>query len=234
MSIKGNLDHALRRIRHKYAHQPIWIDAICIDQQNDKEKNQQVGMMPLIYSAALKVLVWFGEDSDHGDGRFIFRQCQPNTHGYITTSLTMETDDLQGFILLERLHLLSLIDKFDSRRYFERRWVVRELFYSQELYTKSILHVMCGQDEMTWCEFRLNMLIIARLFAKIDHPPSNAEALIDAVTNPWLMKHSISLGPSSYNPFSNLHACQHFECSDSRDRIFALQSLWERPRIRID
>ena len=41
----------------------LWIDALCIDQCNDAERNHQVRLMGNIYSSAKQVLVWLG----HGD-----------------------------------------------------------------------------------------------------------------------------------------------------------------------
>lgn len=40
----------------------LWIDAICIDQQNDIERSQQVAYMGDVYSKANEVLVWLGYD----------------------------------------------------------------------------------------------------------------------------------------------------------------------------
>ncbi|KAI1739997.1 heterokaryon incompatibility protein-domain-containing protein [Xylaria scruposa] len=47
----------------------IWVDAICIDQTNDRERNEQVREMHKIYQGAECVSLWLGSlpDSDHGD-----------------------------------------------------------------------------------------------------------------------------------------------------------------------
>lgn len=39
----------------------LWIDAICINQSNDPERNFQVGQMQEIYAGAEAVLVWLGQ-----------------------------------------------------------------------------------------------------------------------------------------------------------------------------
>ncbi|TDZ22544.1 Heterokaryon incompatibility protein 6, OR allele [Colletotrichum orbiculare MAFF 240422] len=39
----------------------VWVDAICINQTSDHDKNVQVAMMAEIYRAAKRVIVWFGE-----------------------------------------------------------------------------------------------------------------------------------------------------------------------------
>lgn len=41
----------------------LWIDAICIDQANTKERNHQIHLMRKIYSSACEVLIWLGSSS---------------------------------------------------------------------------------------------------------------------------------------------------------------------------
>jgi hypothetical protein len=44
--------------------EPIWIDALCIDQGCNAERGHQVQRMGSIYSNAQEVFVWLG---DHGE-----------------------------------------------------------------------------------------------------------------------------------------------------------------------
>jgi hypothetical protein len=44
----------------------LWIDALCIDQDNALERNHQVRQMGAIYSNALQVMVWLGNDGRTG------------------------------------------------------------------------------------------------------------------------------------------------------------------------
>jgi hypothetical protein len=43
----------------------LWIDQICIDQDNMEERELQVSLMKEIYSQALGGLIWLGEEDDH-------------------------------------------------------------------------------------------------------------------------------------------------------------------------
>lgn len=45
----------------------IWVDSICIDQQDLKEKESQLQLMADIYSLARQVFVWLGEGSPESD-----------------------------------------------------------------------------------------------------------------------------------------------------------------------
>lgn len=62
-----NLEGALRHIRQPSCATVLWVDAVCINQEDLAEKNHQVEMMRMIYSGAELVIAWLGsagEDSD--------------------------------------------------------------------------------------------------------------------------------------------------------------------------
>ena len=66
-NITDNLHSALLHLRHEVLPRTLWIDAICIDQQNLVELGDQVQQMRLIYRTASGVLVWLGEASNDSD-----------------------------------------------------------------------------------------------------------------------------------------------------------------------
>ncbi|KAK5940581.1 hypothetical protein PMZ80_006998 [Knufia obscura] len=62
--ITVNLDAALRHLRYTSRNRRLWVDALCINQSDDREKSLQVAVMRHIYAKAYRVLVWLGA----GDG----------------------------------------------------------------------------------------------------------------------------------------------------------------------
>ena len=67
--IQKNLFRFLLEIRRRPRHRPplpIWVDAICVNQNDDHEKSQQVRQMHHMYINAATVLVWLGDDLSHG------------------------------------------------------------------------------------------------------------------------------------------------------------------------
>jgi Heterokaryon incompatibility protein (HET) len=62
--VTKNLESALRRLRRATSTRLIWIDALCINQKDDSERESQVKLMGPIYSGAKEVLVWLGEHLD--------------------------------------------------------------------------------------------------------------------------------------------------------------------------
>ncbi|CAO2649679.1 Nn.00g009710.m01.CDS01 [Neocucurbitaria sp. VM-36] len=56
-----NLHSALTEMRHVKHERLIWIDAVCINQNDNAEKGHQVQMMRDIYAKASRVIVWLGK-----------------------------------------------------------------------------------------------------------------------------------------------------------------------------
>jgi hypothetical protein len=64
INLTANLDAALRQLRYTDNARVIWVDAICIDQNNETEKSRQVGIMQEIYANAKQVVVWLGPGAE--------------------------------------------------------------------------------------------------------------------------------------------------------------------------
>jgi hypothetical protein len=64
IEVTDNLFSALRTLRHETMPSWIWVDALCIDQKNEKEKDDQVLFMRQIYAKATRVQIWLGEESE--------------------------------------------------------------------------------------------------------------------------------------------------------------------------
>lgn len=60
LRITSNLAAGLKELRHSDTSREIWIDAVCINQEDNSEKAKQVPLMATIYREAKCVLVWLG------------------------------------------------------------------------------------------------------------------------------------------------------------------------------
>ena len=74
VNVTVSLHGALTRLRKTNCH-TLWADAICIDQANVGERNDQVAMMGFIYERASNVHIWLGEDM-HDDAQPAFELCR--------------------------------------------------------------------------------------------------------------------------------------------------------------
>ncbi len=72
LSASSNLADAIRRLQELRVDDCasdnnvkwVWIDKICINQDDLSERSRQVQMMNLIYSQAIRTLIWLGPDCD--------------------------------------------------------------------------------------------------------------------------------------------------------------------------
>ena len=67
--VTTNLWTFLDVAQHEYPETDLWIDAICINQNDHTERSHQVGHMHRIYSNASSVVAWLGE-GDRNTQRF--------------------------------------------------------------------------------------------------------------------------------------------------------------------
>lgn len=106
LPITRNCDSVLRRV-HKYTD-TVWIDAVCIDQDNIRERGHQVDLMPRIYRSAVRTFAYVGEASEDSD--LVLRNL---AKGIWTPP--------------------HLLDPFFARPYFSRVWVVQEVALSKSI-----------------------------------------------------------------------------------------------------
>jgi hypothetical protein len=108
LSVRANLHAALSHLQDRFIERIIWIDAICINQEDKDEKGRQVQSMAKIYSKANRVVVWLGEAAD-------------NSHEalevILETAEAQSTNDVVNEINEQRI--LALLE----RPWFQRIWV---------------------------------------------------------------------------------------------------------------
>ena len=61
VSVPASSVAAIRRVRLTKRYRVLWIDALCIDQGNIQERNQQVAMMTDVYTQSQGNLIYLGE-----------------------------------------------------------------------------------------------------------------------------------------------------------------------------
>jgi hypothetical protein len=67
MHVTLNLYTALQHLRFGDEDRILWIDAICINQDNIQERRHQVQRMSLVYKEAEQVVVWLGQGTEESD-----------------------------------------------------------------------------------------------------------------------------------------------------------------------
>lgn len=61
VSVPASAAAALRRVRSRHVSRVVWLGAVCINQNDDDERSQQVSMMGDIYRHGIRNLIYPGE-----------------------------------------------------------------------------------------------------------------------------------------------------------------------------
>lgn len=137
---------ALRQIRRLKKEIYIWADAICINQDDNEEKANQVRLMQDIFKSAVQVYAWLGP----GD---LESRLALETLGQIYGLL--EPDSVKEAPKSWRPNKIPPVEdaawvaikKLFDRKWFRRVWIVQEVILASEL------TLVCGDVRIHWEDF---------------------------------------------------------------------------------
>ncbi|KIM94611.1 hypothetical protein OIDMADRAFT_135754, partial [Oidiodendron maius Zn] len=114
LKITENLYDALQYLRWNDKDRILWIDAICINQDNKREQGHQVSQMKSIYKTAQRVIIWLGLSSYNID-----RLMELAINAHKNLGATRE--------YLRQIRLHETIQLLFQRPWFRRIWVIQEV-----------------------------------------------------------------------------------------------------------
>ena len=219
LAVTQNLAEALRHLRSDERPRTLWIDAICVNQQKLKERGLQVRRMPDIYTCADRVVVWIGPE---GDGSDVAMQTLEHLGSRIdfdwgTSGFSLRSGEIpyDGWdndevpLPFDRNTWDSLVLLF-RRSWFGRLWVWQEIRLANE---RAIVY--CGRRGILWQHLR-----VARDYLDFKSPPPGSRI--------FLGDRGIAL--CTYQERKGtlqglLYESQKYECSDDKDKIYALLGI---------
>ncbi|PMD29250.1 hypothetical protein L207DRAFT_642561 [Hyaloscypha variabilis F] len=225
LSVTKNLGEALPYLRYRDRDRVLWIDAICVNQQDLEERNQQVQRMAEIYSKAVRVVAWLGPSTEYTPVAIrCFKTITSNVKGnWESHTLVAVSGDGSWadptFPLPFNDEEYLAVTEFLSSKWFERLWIYQEIRLSS---ADSIL--LCGQYNIQWESFR-NALHTLYRKVHLGNIPSNPRDLMEIASHLCDYGGEISIQ-------ALLDQTKNCKCSDPRDRIFALLSLVPKSRRR--
>lgn len=149
VSIRSNLVSALRQLRSANDNKYLWVDALCIDQGSNEEKNVQIPRMTEIYNKARCVCIWLGEEGDNSDDAMAFARRLLDLDAFSRMQNPKEAHQWVDFATLLR------------RPWFNRRWIVQELAVARN----AMLY--CGEEKLEWRKFADAVSLFASKYADI-------------------------------------------------------------------
>lgn len=203
----------------------IWIDAICINQQDNEEKNIQVKMMRSIYKQATSVIFWLGQQEQHDKAAFRLMNVFVEKHKIFSNLEQFRGSSLaqMGLPLNDGgwIGWASLL----SRPWFGRVWIVQEfLNATQSVFMTGDLRI--PTDLFIWFAFATGVCgAIGQVVALHNVNIRNNR---DLVSRPFALSIDTRVraagGVEDTRIVDLWTRSQLLEATDPRDRVFALLS----------
>ena len=149
-AITKNLELALRHLRHNDVSILLWVDQLCINQDDFEEKSQQVVLMETIYKRAWSTLVWIGEEADNSSDALDTLLATKDALQYYPDGKSPDIGDFEQLSLpaSDSPKWLDL-GRLMSRPWFQRIWIMQEVVLSYQIV------IMCGAKSISWDDLSL-------------------------------------------------------------------------------
>lgn len=219
-------------------HRTLWVDAICINQDDVKEVNSQVSLMHRIYQSAENVVVWLGEPEN-----------TPVASDSSETWLRHLVDEHQLASKATPPSLDTQILQSLSSPWFRRVWVVQEIILAKRV----MMVPGTSGGELSWESFWQEALRMVSHPSQFKHNstkftpfpefPLGLYTLVSTSTTiPFLRRHAVpehlvsdfGLRHTAAAEFKNiLKFSAKCGVTDSRDWVFAIIGLAEPLGIKL-
>lgn len=224
LSVTVNLYLALQQLRQRDEDRILWIDAVCINQKNLKERSHQVQQMGEIYKQADRVIFWLGSGTDETN---VFMRSmellQRESIRHECRSWAREDDRWKTLWSKVQLELSFSFEKSTlqqlqceglkillNRPWFRRVWILQEVANA-----KSAL-LCCGTRSVS-----VRVFAIAPLMLNVS-PSTHCQAVLDIMPGIWREATWWSKNNSLYTLLKMFGTS---EATESRDLIYALRGI---------
>jgi len=235
VQVSSNLEEALVHIRDM-DHPDIgmggkgmalWVDALCINQQDPVERSQQVRHMRQVYSRAREVISWVPCSSaeaveylikDHFEATRTLTPPPPaaSSSEWEVYKARLESEEREN----SKRHGWveqgwSILEDFFSQDYWRRVWVIQEVTVA----TKA--KVLCGTCEIPW-EYIDN--ILAKWKQNPESVPFDSRTYLKAM-HLTEFRHRFQVKREPISLLDAMRWTYQTEATDPKDKIFALLGL---------
>ncbi|KAM3087036.1 Ubiquitin-like protein [Clarireedia jacksonii] len=222
--VRESLFAALRRLRHKTIELVLWIDAICINQDDMVEKAQQIRLLPRIYQNASCTLAFLGAEDTTNDAVKVLLQVQAvKLCGQDSEDIPKELRPIpaawgaNGIPALND-HIWADVAKFFRNPWFRRAWIV------QEAVLAPTLKIVSGKWMIDWDDLTGSMEVIDY---KLQATHIDTKSWAPFLTLMKAREREVDARHGRLYLFDLLESFRHLDSTLKRDRYFAFLGIAE-------
>lgn len=231
IGITQNLYEALVNLRLPHRSRLVWADAICINQHDIEERNQQVSVMHQVFSQASMVAIWLGRDTGENLHlavaaiNLIYQRCAEYAAARNLNLTQLGWAHSESVTVVEDT---SLDDSFDSktwqslscffsRPWFERVWCVQEILLAKQGVILTDMH------QIPWDRVGISAaVLISQISCPNDYrsDPRQRDKAISCTSALQLHFHT-----KKATLLEDLETFRHLKATDPRDQVYGLLGL---------
>ena len=230
-----SLVSALRRLWYPDAERLLWVDAVCINQEDENEKSLQVGMMGKIFSSAEKVLIYLGEAAENSEDvpkllktiLLALRQIQPSKS---PKANWMVPEKRIPYIEYAELDLPPYddrrwhsIQRLLDRPWFSRVWTLQEAVVAQKAL------VVCGNWEIPFGAFSYGISLAEALGLPVSNLSSIKPGAVGLPLMVILLLQNACSRRQHIRLIDLLQHCRSIDATEPRDHLFAPLGILKDP-----
>ncbi|KAJ4376237.1 hypothetical protein N0V83_001520 [Neocucurbitaria cava] len=224
-----NLYNVLRSVRDKSKPLSLWIDAICINQNDMQERGQQVQDMALIYRNAEQVVGWLGDKTPDFDA------------GFSLLKLLIENDS-EAYLKDTAFEtsweaLTSLLD----RPYWTRVWILQETAINTKVHLRFGIN---PNDELTVGDLEdfdnMRFEVVSKwreLHPENEWEGSSMQRFDVVMNNVYNMGYLPKLCPltaDEFQPLLQSHMCNGPLATNALDYVYGVLGLFDSAIVSVD
>ena len=221
--VRFNCFYALWQSRLNGNCSHVWMDALCINQQDSEEKRVQIQMMGSIYAAASEVLACVGPGVE--DVEFLIQFDTLQNDQWAHSQGKSQEREIHDFIVSKGLDFCNRFwhahYAFNGRPYWNRLWIVQELAKAKSN------RIFCDRKILSWqcieiivdCEFGTYLSVEAdeKIWRLRRQRPDRLRHM-----RWWTAGNAMGFSET-------VRALGGMECEDPRDHIYGILGLITHP-----
>ncbi|KAL2204526.1 hypothetical protein CC79DRAFT_1400690 [Sarocladium strictum] len=218
IEIGSNLAAFLHQRRDPKDTVVLWVDAICINQQDVEERNFLVSIMHTLYLASESLAIWLGSESENSALAMLELVDIGKPHAYETLPKIP-------------LHICQAIQDLLQRPWWKRIWIVQEVCYGACIFKtrrKEAVAVQCGEKSIPWAtlviacaRLHLNKHQLPCSVPEVDHVLLLDSGRSDVPRMP-LLESEMEVASDALRLVADYRQCN---ATDPRDKIYGLLGL---------
>lgn len=206
----------------------LWVDQLCINQDDIPERNGQVNMMGRIYSQALRTIIWLGPDSGFAKSAFeliqqIYATVEKERPDHENTPVftgQKYDEHFHGEMHKKRGLPDSKSKKWsDLQKLLSAEWFTRLWIFQEAVLSKQDPIIFCGKEKCSWNVFSTACAWLWWMDYYEEGYLPRSIANIECIRRVWKRKDKWTMAGLLYLTFDV------FNATNPLDKVFGLLGL---------